>query len=238
MGIGNSSTHNIYDNWYKNNQSKILAGQWDLVSREILDNPEKDYLRGLNLITYLPLRINRLIDKRLISKLSLTIGDSGWIMPSKGRHITVLDILPHNSRMADWGLDAFTEKYIKVVENTISPFNKSIEIKLKGIFASPDGITIQGFPVGESLFELRHLLRQGLTKAKLANFEEKKYTVQTAHISLVKFTKPLNGKALIRTVDELRNFHMGHFTLEKLILNYSSRYDKYFTIEILKEYCL
>ncbi len=228
----------LYDSWYENNRSSIINGKWKLVNKKILSHPKSDCLRGLNIIGYLSGDINKFVDKVLLPRLLPVVDLSGWIIPAEGRHVTVLDIIPHNSDVPLVKQKVLVQKYNNVVQSVVSDFDSLVRIELNGIFASPNGITIQGFPVGEGLSELRDKLRKGLGDFGLTNLEKKKYAIQTAHVALIKFVAPLDGQRLLSVVDSLRDFPIGTFDISELVLNFSSRYDKFKTIEVVAKYLL
>lgn len=109
---------------------------------------------------------------------------------------------------------------------------------MEGIFASPDGVTIQGFPLNNGLAELREGLRKQINLLGLSNLEEKKYQIETAHVALIKFIRPLNGQKLLGVVDKLRDLTLGEFQAGEMILNISPRYDKSKTVQVIERYYL
>ena len=227
---------NLYDNWYRNNRENIINKNWNLIDESTLYNPEGDKLRGLNIIVYLPISLSEEIDKKILSRIPDKILSSGWIIPKEGRHFTLLDIIPHNS---GWNIDKIKSKsdeYIEVLDKEIKYHKEIIKVGFEGVFASTDGITIQGYPLNSGLHRLRDSLRKALSSNRLANLEKKKYEIETAHVALLKFTKVLNGKKLINIIDNLRRISLGNFEVKELVLNISPRYDKVNTIEIIKKY--
>lgn len=240
MGKDKQPMHNVarttYDTWYSNNRLTISQGEWKLLPREVLENPEHATQRGLNIISYLTLELQERIDNTLIPQLSPIIGQSGWIIPSANRHITILDIIPHNSDQST--RDTFTHdpRYAAVVQKVFEEPLETIAIEFKGIFASPDGVTLQGFPQGKGLENLRKKLRKAINDAELPNVETNKYLLQTAHVSLVKFVDELDGVGLLAVVDALRDFPVGTMQLTEVVLNVSSQFDKLQTIDVLKRF--
>lgn len=226
----------VYNTWYTNNRPKIEAGKWKLIDKEILINPQNDTLRGLNLIAYLPASINLKINKYLLPKLSSVISESGWTIPDKGRHITILDIIPHNSGLSIKKIKSLQKRYVEAINQSIKNFKTPVKVGLEGVFASTDGITIQGFPLDESLSELRNALRNILASEKLINLETKKYNIETAHVALIKFVQKLDDKKLLKVIDSLRDIPLGTFEIKEIVLNISSRYDKIKTIEVVDEF--
>lgn len=231
-------TLGIYDKWHEDNRLAILNGQWNLIDEDILTNPGKDKFRGLNLISFLPASINDEIDNRLLPKIKQVVSQSGWFFPKEARHITVLDIIPHNSGLGMEEIRKLQDKYVNAIDQALSNWNLPVIVGLEGVFASPDGITIQGFPINEGLSRLRNALRQTLNTVELLNLEHKKYLIETAHIGFVKFIQGIDGDKLITLVDNLRKVPLGTFQVDEIVLNISPRYDKTKTAEVIKRYKL
>ncbi len=232
------SVMETYDAWYANNIPKIRNGEWNLVDQEILQNPENDRLRGLNIIAYVPEIINQAINSKIIASLGAVIGDVRWIIPEQGRHFTILDIIPHNSGISFKEQKEQLPNYLNVIKNAVDDFSGKVQITLEGVFASPDGVTIQGYPSNDGLHNLRQLLRNNLNSARLTNLEHKKYVIETAHVALVKFIQPADGEKLLATVDKLRHIDIGIFEVNEIVLNFSPRYDKHETIEVVERFAV
>lgn len=134
------STRAIYDSWHEVNREAISNGNWKLVERSLLIDPHLDPLRGLNIISYLSDEVNELIDRRLIPRLS-AIGDTAtWTVPTAGRHITVLDIIPHNAgiEMAALGKVAGpTQKLLKIASMDVP--NQSSSLNSRVYSPAPTG---------------------------------------------------------------------------------------------------
>jgi 2'-5' RNA ligase len=229
---------NIYNSWYENNRTSIAAGKWNLVDENILLHPEQDTFRGLNLVVYLPEEINKLIDSVLTPQLKDGVGNAGWVVPDKGRHVTILDILPHNSGIGISDLTIQSGEYKEAINRALQKLKIPVLISFEGVFASPDGITIQGFPLNDGLFELREELRKQINSLGLVNLEEKKYQIETAHVALIKFISPMDGQKLIEVVDKLRDLPLGEFQVNEIVLNISPRYDKSQTVQVIEKFSL
>ncbi len=227
----------VYDSWYAGNRKRILNGEWNLIDRDFLLKPERDKLRGLNLISYVPADIRKRINSEILPKINQIIGDSGWMVPDEGRHFTILDIIPHNSGVSETKIKTEAEGFIQAIDSVVARFNKRPRVRFEGVFASPDGITLQGFP-DDAIGQLREVLRNELADRQLMNLESKKYFIETAHVALIKFIKPISGSALLQVVDGLREVNAGEFEVIEIVLNISPRYDKTKTIEIIKKFQL
>jgi hypothetical protein len=230
----NEHVKQLYNEWHEKNRERIIDGHLDLANKgQLMGN---DHDRGLNLISYIPTKINKIIDEKLLPKLETHINKSGWIVPPEGRHITILDVIPHNSKVGISTIHSLTDSYSAAIERYILRFPFPVEIRLQGVFASPNGITIQGFPIENSLAKLRDAIRQTLLKQRLPNKETAKYILETAHVSIIKFVEPLDGKKILGVVDQLRDFPIGTFLVREIVLNISGRYDKSRSIEVVKKF--
>ncbi|SRR5258708_75053 len=230
MNIENHELWQVYSSWYENNKVAIKAGNWKLVDLD------KDSERGLNLLTFLDQDVNSKINKLIMPRLSGIIGEGGWLIPDIGRHVTVLDIIPHNAGKSESEIKSESLKYANILDKVINSRKFDIKIVFSGVFASPDGITLQGFPVAEDLQVLRNQLRQEFSESGLLNLEENKYIINTAHVALVKFVQPVDANKLFGLVDQMRKTSEILFTGRNLVLNISSRYDKVKTIDKIKEW--
>lgn len=236
----------IYDDWYESNRQEIAAGRWKLLEEKVLRMPQEDPYRGLNLITYLSDDVNEAIESLLLPRLAEVIPHS-WVVPTEGRHVTILDIIPHNALPHDaqqagggernWR--GFAQPFVNILQDMFSSeVMPELRVEFRGVFASPDGITIQGFPKGDGLFSLRKMLRDRLTAAGLPNLERSKYVHRTFHSALIKFIAPPDWIKLLKIVDENRGLDLGEFTVKNLVLNVSSRYDKVKTIQVIEHFTL
>jgi len=129
-------------------------------------------------------------------------------------------------------------KYSEIIQGVVNSFTELVTIELEGVFASPDGITIQGYFVNKGLSKLRDRLRDAINEDNLDNLELRKYKINTAHVAFVKFHSKLNGVKLLEVVGKLRTFPLGTFRVNELVLNISPRYDKVETIDIIKRFSL
>lgn len=229
----NEHLKRLYDDWHEKNRGKIIGGHLDLVDQGLLIGNDPD--KGLNIVSYIPPEINKIINEKLLTKMDIH-NRSGWIVPPEGRHITILDVIPHNSKTRISTIHSLTDSYSAAIKRCILRFHYPVEIRLQGVFASPNGITIQGFPVGSGLSKLRAIIRQTLLKQRLPNKEKTKYYLETAHMSIIKFVTPFNGKHMLRLVDRIRDFPIGTFLVKEIVLNISGRYDKFKSIEIIKKF--
>jgi hypothetical protein len=214
-----------YNAWYSNNREKLVNDEFNPVDIQILQSPELDNLKSVNIISYLSESVNDSIDN-FVNKYLGDIVSESFLIPRQSRHITILDIIPHNLEYSIEELENIAYKVSSKLETNKSIFDKDVEIILQGIFASPDGITLQGYVQNDNLTQIRNELRELLAEDLM---EKSKYVTQTAHIALIKFTKKLDGKSLVTLVDKLRETPITRFIIDNYSLSISTRYDKHVT---------
>lgn len=90
---------------------------------------------------------------------------------------------------------------------------------MQGITASPSGLMIQGFSEHDRLNDLREKLRAWFRHSDLQQSIDKRYVLQTAHSTVVRFRKPLQQKgAFLELLDRYRESDFGTFRVEEVEL--------------------
>jgi hypothetical protein len=234
----NLELQELYQRWQENNVAKLRSNQFEILNSELFTNPEQDQLRGLNIIGFFEDSIHTNVDKLLEKIFTATPAlKTQWIIPQPDRHITILDIAPHNSGLDKDQVQVITQRFQPHFEEIMKEA-RIIEILFKGLLISPNGITLTGFPTGESLAQLRSQLRSALDE-DTKGLELNKYKVITAHMALIKFTDGRvlanTGNQLLELVEQFRDYTIPATKLSRITLNISGRYDKSKTNEIISE---
>lgn len=150
-------------------------------------------------------------------------------------HITVLSIISCYSGFKLKSINI--DDYITIIQNSIKDIN-SFYIEFNGITATPSGILIQGFPTGDKLNNIRNNLRESFGQSKLQQSIDKRYTLQTAHSTIVRFRKEITNKSrFISILEKYRNFNFGTFhvdTLEFVANDWYQRKEKVETLSTFK----
>jgi 2'-5' RNA ligase len=121
-----------------------------------------------------------------------------------------------------------TQKYTDVLAKTLQnmpPFT----VHFKGITASPSCILIQGFPMEGHLNNIRNALRSAFKNTDLQQSIDQRYTIQTAHSTVVRFKHPLpkesgcrssisNSADFIRILKDYRTHDFGKATIHEVEL--------------------
>lgn len=147
-----------------------------------------------------------------------------YYYPNSDIHITVLSIISCYN-----GFDLKTvsiPEYSRVIQKSIEDI-KEIEIHFEGITASNSAIMVQGFTSSDSLNQLRNNLRKNFKNSGLQQSMDARYTIQTAHLTVMRFReKIIDKEALLKTLEEYRTLDFGKFKVEKLELMYNDWYQR------------
>lgn len=139
-----------------------------------------------------------------------------YYYPNLDIHITVLSIIScHN------GYDLKTisiPEYSKIIQKSIEDI-KDLEIHFQGVTASNSDIMVQGFINNNSLDQLRNNLRRNFKNSELQQSIDSRYAIQTAHSTVMRFREKIIDKnALLKTLEEYRDFDFSQFKVEKIEL--------------------
>ena len=208
-----------YNQLYKKSSKAILEGKYSLDSQI---NDVTDSRFGITLL----IRPNDEIKAQIQSFLDelREVGSQQYYYPDSDIHITVMSII---SCYEGFTLSKIrTEEYIEIIQKSLLDVDK-IKIEFKGVTASPSAIMIQGFPMEESLNNLRAKLRENFKKSTLQQSIDSRYAIATAHSTVLRFQEKIeNPKKLIDVVEKFRDYDFGKFTVDKLELVYNDWYQR------------
>lgn len=208
-----------YNQLYKKSSEAILAGNY------ILDpqiNKESDYRFGITVLIRPDDTVKANI--QLFLEALKEVEPTQYYYPDSDIHITVMSLI---SCSEEFRLDQISPNdYIEVICKSLINLD-SIKIKLKGVTASPSALMIQGFPTDESLHNLRNKLREDFKNSTLQQTIDSRYTISTAHSTVMRFQEELqHPEKFIRVVEKFRDFDFGEFTVENLELVYNDWYQR------------
>lgn len=220
-----------YDKLYKESMSKIKDDELDLDLQ--IDSPF-DFRQGITLVFRPPIQIQNRI-QTFIDKLREAEPEQ-YYYPNSDLHCTAMSII---SCYSDFKLENCTiGDYVKIIEKslaTIPPF----EIDFKGITASPAAILIQGFTNDLSLSNLRTNLRDDFSTSELEQSIDKRYSIATAHATVMRFQKKFKNKEpFIRTIEDFRNYDFGSFKVQEIDLVCNDWYQKQSKVQLLHRFHL
>ncbi|MFT3740028.1 MAG: mutarotase [Breznakibacter sp.] len=219
----NLRTH--YDALYQNAVQKIESNGYSL--DDLIDSPD-DQRRGITLLIR-PKEKVRLRIRQFLNELRL-IEPKQYYQPDPDIHVTVLSIISCHPGFELQNI--CVSDYIDLIGQTIkaaSPF----KIRFNGVTASPSCIMVQGFPTGNTLNDVRDRLRDCFNQSGLQQSIDSRYSIQTAHMTVVRFREPLvRINEFLKVVERYRNFDFGTLSIDSIELVYNDWYQRN---ELVKE---
>lgn len=208
-----------YEELYKTSIRKIQEDDYQL--DPLIDSSE-DKRFGISLRIRPPENITEEI-QAFLEKLK-QIDPFQYYYPSADIHITVMSII---SCYQGFKLENIqVPEYLRLLRKSVQEFNK-FEINFQGITASDSAIMVRGFPQCTSLDELRNNLRVNFKSSGVEQSLDRRYTIQTAHSTIVRFRKELQEKEnFLKVMEECKNYDFGNFEVEELELVYNDWYQR------------
>jgi len=215
-----------YDNLYRASVQKILTDEYQ---SDDLINSLDDKRRGITLIIRPDLQVRNRI-QQFIDDLK-TIEPRQYYYPNSDIHITLMSVI---SCYNGFDLSQISiADYVEVIQKCITR-KKRFQIEFRGITASSSCVMVQGFPGDDSLNDIRDGLRTAFKNSDLQQTIDKRYSIQTAHSTVVRFRRKFSRKeAFIKIVDRYREYDFGQFTVNNIELVYNDWYQRRAYVETL-----
>lgn len=221
------TTH--YNTLWNQSIQQFKAGRFEYDS--MIDSKE-DNRYGITLVA----RPSGAVKQAITDTLDLltAVAPQQYVYPATDLHLTVLSII---SCYASFTLGNINpEQYSSIIRSavdTVTPFH----IRFRGLTASPSCILIQGFPEDKQLNELRGALRDKFKTSSLKHSIDKRYTLQTAHITALRFKQPLEQKqAFIETLTNLKDTDFGSCTIDRLTLVGNDWYQRKEKVQMIERF--
>ncbi|WP_347158838.1 2'-5' RNA ligase family protein [Pontibacter chitinilyticus] len=220
-----------YDNLYQASTTKIKK---EGCETDRLISSANDERFGITLLLRPPLEVKNRI-QQFLSELK-SVDAAQYYYPNTDLHITVMSII---SCYSGFELTKISVPvYVELVQKSIAgipPFT----VRFKGITASPSCVMVQGFLQNEALHTLRNNLRENFRAAAVEQTIDKRYALQTAHATVVRFRKELQQqKEYLAILDKYRSFDFGTFTVQALELVYNDWYQRHEHVMLLHRFKL
>ncbi|NII81609.1 MULTISPECIES: 2'-5' RNA ligase family protein [unclassified Pedobacter] len=150
-------------------------------------------------------------------------------------HITLMSII---SCYEGFDLkDIHIGDYIQLIKQVLAR-HKHFKIQFKGLTASPSCILIQGF-LTDTLNKIRDDLRAAFKNSDLQQSIDKRYAIQTAHATVIRFRSELaNIDALLSLIEKYRDFDFGTFEVKHVELVYNDWYQREKFVKKLYQFSL
>lgn len=210
---------NHYKKLYHESINKISSDNYHI---DTLIDSKNDRRFGLTLI----IRPSNEIKKKIQNFLKniKEIEPNQYYYPNSDIHITVMSII---SCYSDFDMSKIdVQKYIDLTEKCILK-GIDLNITFKGITASPSGVMVQGFMNNNELNDIRDRLRKEFKNSNVEQSLDKRYLIQTAHSTIIRFRKELSQKEkFLELLDNSINYDFGTFKVNKFELVYNDWYQR------------
>lgn len=207
-----------YNKLYKDAITKIALGEY---VTDPLINDETDRRFGITLVIRPDLATKTQIQQFLAEVKA--IEPDQYYYQNADIHITLMSII---SCYEGFDLKNIqVQDYVSLIREVLNR-HQGFKIQFRGLTASPSCILIQGF-LTDTLNEIRDDLRKTFKNSGLKQSIDKRYAIQTAHATVVRFNNPLqNPGALVSLMEKYRNFDFGTFDIKQVELVYNDWYQR------------
>lgn len=208
-----------YQTLYNNSIEKIKNDNYAI--DELIHSPN-DNRFGITLLIRPPQEVKKEI-QRFLNELH-AVEPNQYYYPNPDIHITIMSIISCYNGFDLNGIDI--SKYVDIIKKSIVE-TPQIEIQFKGLTASPSCIMVQGFMANDALNDIRDNLRFHFKNSDLEQSLDKRYAIQTAHATIVRFSNKLVNKTpFLNTVEAFKNCNFGTFKVDQLELVFNDWYQK------------
>lgn len=200
----------------------------DYVIDNLIDS-ESDNRFGITLLIRLS-EPNQIKIQQVLSELKAIEPDQ-YYYPNSDLHVTVLSIIScyQGFDLSDIDIDEYIGLLTKELEDI-----RKFTIEIQGIALSKSGVLITGYP-DTTLNELRDKLRSAFKQSDLQHSIDSRYTIKTAHSTVMRFRKEIQNKEkLISEVDKNNLIHFGTLEVNSLELVFNDWYQRKSRTKMLK----
>ena len=225
----NKNLHKLYQDLYNESCKKILNEDYSIDLN--IDNPS-DKRFGLTVIIKPQMEIQKNI-KSFLNELK-NIEPEQYYYSNADLHVTVLSII---SCYEGFNLeDINVNDYSKIITESLAAINE-FEIEFKGITASDSAVLIQGYPNAKTVDQIRENLRINFRKSSLQSSIDSRYTLTTAHITVLRFREKLNDVSqFINYLEKYKDYNFGTSKVNTLHLVYNDWYQREEIVQKLAEF--
>ncbi|TGD78869.1 2'-5' RNA ligase family protein [Hymenobacter wooponensis] len=199
----------------------------------LIDSTE-DTRRGITLLARPPAVITARLEALLADFRA--IEPAQYYYPASDLHITVLSII---SCYSGFTLDRIDPVAYQDAIRGIAQQTRPFRISFSGLTASPSSIIVQGFPHDSGLEQLRNQVRNFFSGSGLQQSIDQRYSIQTAHSTVLRFKSPLrDASALLENLRLYEQEAFGSFDVDTLELVYNDWYQRAGNTILLEKYPL
>jgi 2'-5' RNA ligase len=151
-------------------------------------------------------------------------------------HITVLSII---SCYSGFKLDQININDYTLLISECFAKSKSFDISFHGVTATLNGIITQGFIKDNTLNDFRDNLRFCFKNSDLEQSIDKRYKLQTAHSTVVRFRNEVKKQSeFMEIIDRYRDFDFGTFNVDHIELVFNDWYQRIENVKSLGVFML
>ena len=232
MGGELNGPRQIYERLWQEAVSAFERNDWEL-DRHLPDK-SRDLRRGLSVA----LRPNRTVQSSInhfLHELSEAAPGQYFYRPEE-LHVTVLSIIPGSE---SWRDQIHPLAEYQAVMDAVLKRHRKFSVTFRGVTASRGGVMIQGFPMDDTLAQLRDDLRETLRQHQLGDQLDARYKINTAHITVMRFCRANpDGEKLLALLKANRATDFGETCAEDLELILGDWYASAETARTVSEYNL
>lgn len=232
MGNGLNGEQPVYDRLWQEAVAAFAAG--GPVIDPHLPDKTRDLRRGLTLLCRPDREVQRAIGTLLAALAEVAPGQ--YFYRPQEFHVTILSIVPGSELWQD-KIGPLTT-YRSVVGKVLNG-QRGFSIAFRGVTASAHAVLVQGFATDATLAELRDRLREELQKHNVAAELARKYRIQTAHLTIMRFCRPdTDWDRLKRLLESHRTTSFGETRVENAELVLTDWYASADRLRLLETYGL
>lgn len=220
-----------YNNLYQDSIQKIKTNNYQV---DKLIDSTTDNRRGITLL----IRPSKHVKEKIQNFLAKVkaIEPQQYYYSNSDMHITVMSIISCYDGFDTFQIDV--NDYADIIKKSIQGLPK-FEIEFKGLTASPSCIMVKGFFKENTLNQIRENLRINFRNTNLEQSIDKRYSIKTAHSTIIRLRKQLaNKEAFLQLIEENKDLYFGTFTVDTLELVFNDWYQRRENVRKLHEFRL
>jgi 2'-5' RNA ligase len=219
-----------YSKLYKESINQISSDTYEI--DDLIDS-KFDRRFGITLLIRPPKEIKDEIQKVLFALKK--VEPNQYYYPDSDIHITVMSIISCYQGFDIENIEL--TKYFELIKKCMPLNNNNTKVQYKGLTASNSCIMLQGFMNNNVVNDIRDNLRVGFKNSELEQSLDKRYSIQTAHSTIIRFRRELNQKdAFLKLIDKYVDHDFGTFEIEKMELVCNDWYQRKEFVKKLHEF--
>lgn len=156
--------------------------------------------------------------------------------PNSDVHVTVMPIISCYDGFEQEQINPL--EYIELMRECLRDI-PCFGIQFQGITASPSCIMIKGFPLDKTLDRIRDRLREAFKNSPLEQSLDKRYPLQTAHSTVIRFKVPVKQPLKMLTeLAEYMNHEFGISSITEMELVFNDWYQRGKWVKVLSRFKL